>query len=234
MSEPLRIALVAEGYTDKVVIEAAISSLIGERSYILRLLQPEESLPFDCSHPYTGTGRGWGGVYLWCLDSRQRGDGRVAGDPLFLAYDILIIHLDADVADKRYSDYGFDDPSEDLPCDCPCPPASATTGNLRMVLVRWMGEIEIPPKTVVCTPSKCTETWVLAALCPDDRFMKSRDWECYPTPQNRLASLPKDRRITKSIRSYRDHFEGMKSGWPEARALLAEAERFSQEFLNVV
>ena len=34
MSEPLRIALVAEGPTDAIVIKSAVRSILGERSFV--------------------------------------------------------------------------------------------------------------------------------------------------------------------------------------------------------
>ncbi len=58
MSDPLRIGLVAEGITDKLIIQAAIESLLGERRFILRLLQPEESMPFEPLAPSLSQGRG--------------------------------------------------------------------------------------------------------------------------------------------------------------------------------
>lgn len=42
----VRIGLVAEGKTDLVVIEAALQSILGDRSFVLKLLQPETSAPF--------------------------------------------------------------------------------------------------------------------------------------------------------------------------------------------
>ena len=46
MSDPIRIALVAEGPTDGIVIGAAIGSILGTKPFILKQLQPEESLAF--------------------------------------------------------------------------------------------------------------------------------------------------------------------------------------------
>ena len=44
MSEVLRVAVVAEGPTDRIVLEAAIAHLLGDRPFVLRQLQPEESV----------------------------------------------------------------------------------------------------------------------------------------------------------------------------------------------
>lgn len=49
----LRVALIAEGPTDVVVIEAALKALL-PRSFVLAQLQPEPTRP--------KMGTGWGGV----------------------------------------------------------------------------------------------------------------------------------------------------------------------------
>src|SRR5712691_1670388 len=123
MSEPLRVALVAEGPTDKVVIEAAIGSLLGARPFILKQLQPEESLPFN------EVRGGWGGVYLWCRQASVRAGGTLRHDPLFVTFDLLILHLDADVAQNSYADARIVDAVNDLPCVEPCPPPEDTTNQ---------------------------------------------------------------------------------------------------------
>jgi len=234
MSEPVRIGLIAEGITDKLVIQAAIKSLLGERHFILRLLQPEESLPFGLSAPCLSQGMGWGGVYLWCKGVCQRNGGRLKGDLLFAGYDILIIHLDADVAGKKYSDCGIEDAVGDLPCEEKCPPPSATIDRLRVVLLRWLGEKTAPAATVLCTPSKSCETWVIAALFPDDTVMIKKGWECHPEPYTRLGTKKKDVRVTKSKAGYEAKQEEISEAWPRLRAELSEAGRFSDEFVSAV
>ena len=234
MSEPLRIGLVAEGITDKLVIQAAIESLLGERRFILRLLQPEESLPLELSAPTLSQGKGWGGVYLWCEGVRQRNGGRLDGDLLFSGYDILIMHLDADVAGKSYSDCEIEDLTGDLPFTEKCPPASATTDHMRSVLLRWLGETATPDKTVLCTPSKSCETWVIAALFPDDPVMIRKGWECHPKPESRLGTKPKAVRVTKSKAGYEAVQEKISAAWPRLRAELSEAGRFSDDFVCAI
>lgn len=234
MSDPLRIGLVAEGITDKLVIQAALESLLGERRFILRLLQPEESLPLELSLPSLSQGRGWGGVYLWCKGVRQRNGGRLDGDILFFGYDILIIHLDADVAGKNYSDCGIDDLTGDLPFKEKCPPPSSTTNRLRSVMLRWLGETETPTKTVLCTPSKSCETWVIAALFPDDPVMIKNGWECHPKPESRLGTKPKALRVTKSKAGYEAVQKKISAAWPRLKTELSEAGRFSDDFVSAV
>ncbi|HKV39867.1 MAG TPA: hypothetical protein VJX67_11695, partial [Blastocatellia bacterium] len=202
MFEPLRIAVVAEGPTDAVVIEAAISQILGGRNYILTQLQPEQSLAFG------PTGTGWGGVFRWCRQSAKRGGkeldsgkapgGALSGDPLFEFHDVLILHLDADVAGKHYQDANIADGFDDLPCAAPCPPARATTDVLRRVLLKWGGETAIPERTVLCIPSKNTEAWVLAALFPGDEYVVGGNLECLQNPGSRIGRQKKAKRVRKA------------------------------------
>src|SRR5438132_11910472 len=100
MSDPVRIALVAEGWTDRSVIEAAIAALLSGRTYDLNLLQPEDpaaTAPFAVQRP-----GGWSGVYRWCREAVDRA-GRLRHDIIMASYDVIILHLDADVADGNYA-----------------------------------------------------------------------------------------------------------------------------------
>ncbi|MBI4679364.1 MAG: hypothetical protein HY748_17450 [Elusimicrobia bacterium] len=228
-SEPLRVALVAEGPTDKIIIQAAISQLLGNRRFVLRQLQPEESVAFGAK----GTG-GWGGVYYWCRQAVGRAGGALRDDLLFLSFDLLVLHLDGDVAGGRYSDAGITEETGDLPCVQPCPPASSTTDRLRAVLLRWAGETRIPPRTVLCTPSKSMEAWVLAALFPTDGAVVCGGLECLPDPEGRLGQQPKKIRVHKTVSDYRRRMADISKAWGNLRASLTEADRFSSEFLAAI
>jgi len=225
MSNPFRVAVVAEGPTDKIVIQAVVSRIFGARAFILRQLQPEESEAF------TPLGTGWGGVYRWCRQASERTGGPIRNDLLFQTYDLLILHLDADVAAKTYGDVGITDPANDLPCACPCPPPVGTTNALRKVMLRWISETEVPPTTVLCTPAMMTETWVLCALYPDVAEGIPGNIECYTNPNNRLQALPKAGRLVRRGKKIPSAYQGrsveIANAWHRARAVCSEAERFS-------
>ncbi|MCG3179744.1 MAG: hypothetical protein BIFFINMI_02087 [Phycisphaerae bacterium] len=228
MSDPLRIALVAEGPTDRIVIQAALQSLLEDRPFVIQQLQPEGSVAFG------PLGAGWTGVYRWCKQAAVRGSGRLSQDALlFENHDLLLLHLDADVADKKYSDDSSLDPEPEdgkLPCKRPCPPAGNTTDALRAVLLSWCGEVASPAKAVICMPSKSTEAWVVASLFPNDRIMQ-RAGECLPNPESRLGQQPKRIRIRKSQRDYLDHQARLEDAWPRVAGRFGEAKRFEVEFL---
>ncbi len=229
MSDSLRIALVAEGPTDRIVIEAALNAILTDRLFRLTQIQPEGSAVFG------PLGGGWSGVYKWCKQSAERGNGKLSEDEiLFLNYDLVILHLDADVAGFQYSEGNVTPVEGDLPLSCEksCPPASDTTDALRSVLLSWCGETEVPPKTVICMPSKASEAWLVNALFPNDVSVK-RGIECYPEIESRLAQQPKAKRIRKSVSDYRDKADELTEAWPRI-ATLGEARRFQDELIWVV
>ncbi len=227
MSNPFTVAVVAEGPTDKIIIQAVISRLFGDRPFILRQLQPEESQAFG------SMGTGWGGVYRWCRQASARAGGPIRNDLLFRNYDLLILHLDADVAGKKYSDYEITDAANDLPCSQPCPPPEVSTNALRNVMLRWIGENVVPPKTVLCTPSMSTETWVLCALYQSAILGIKGNVECFANPDHRLQAQPKPGRLVtggrKIVKVYLARAHEITQAWDEVRVRCSEAERFSNE-----
>lgn len=231
----LRIALVAEGVTDYAVLKAAIELMLDPRPFDMKLLQPEESVAFTGAGAAGPLGGGWRGVYKWCLQAALRSGGSVSSDPLFLSYDILILHLDADVASEDPANYPVPLPelAGVLPCEQPCPPCKDTTDKLRQILLSWVGEARTPQRTILCTPSKCTEAWIVAIFFPQDRHMKKWGWECHPDPESRLAQQPKPRRFTKRRADYDARKEGIQKGWPRIVEQLSEAKRFQNEFMAV-
>jgi hypothetical protein len=121
----------------------------------------------------------------------------------------------------------------DLPCDQPCPPPSASTNPLRSVLLRWVNETTIPPKTVICTPSKSTEAWVLYALFPQD-IAVTTGVECWQNPENRFAQQPIKTRIKKTRLDYKSKALEFTAAWPQLTQALEEPRRFQQEFLACI
>lgn len=228
MSDPLRIGLVVEGPTDQIVIEAVLAAVLGGRDRIVTRLQPEDSEAFG------ERGTGWPGVYKWCRQSAAQGHGRISENKLLLHYDLLIIHLDADVADLDYRSGNIDADPTDLPLPCarPCPPPTATTDELRRVLLSWCGEPVVPGTTVVCMPSKSTEAWVVASLFPADReLLRAQPFDCFANPEGRLGQQPKKQRIRKTVIDYRSRQSELASQWPRIAGPdgLIEATRFDGE-----
>jgi hypothetical protein len=231
MSDPLRIGFVVEGPTDFVMLESIVGQLLGECEYESVAIKPLLSDAFTAV-----SGGGWTEVYFWCRQTAEQAGGSVRNDALFNTFDMLIVQVDADVAGKRYSDdQRITNAPDDLPCGQPCPPASDSTNLLRQVILGWMGETNVPVKTVLCTPSKSLETWVLVALFPQNQFARSADLECRANPDAQLQTQPLAQRLIragkKDIGKYRERAADVAQAWPAVRWRCTEAERFSIEFL---
>ncbi len=158
----LRIGLVVEGPTDFIVLEAALKAMLPGRSLIFSRLQPSDDLTFGSET----RGAGWGGVLNWCLQQTTDLQNR-----LLAGFDLLVLHVDADVAAKHYSDVFGKKPApfDDLPCQKPCPPASDTVDALRRIVLGWAGD-RVQPHWVLCVPSKCVESWLVPVF-----FLEQQD-----------------------------------------------------------
>lgn len=228
MSDP-RIALVAEGSTDFVIIEAALKAVL-QRPFVPTLLQPESTRP--------EMGSGWGGVFKWCQEFRLRGAASIEVDPTLANFDMVIVHLDADVAGKRYADCG---PTveqvaatlQTLPCEQPCPPPVDTVAALEKVLLSWLGIPAIGPKSLFCIPSKATEAWLSAAILPVNHVLLT-GLECNLDIETRLAQLPKAQRIRKTVREYRNLAGRVTSQWAQVKACCTQAALFDQQVQGIV
>lgn len=222
MSDP-RIALVAEGDTDYVVIQAALKAIL-QRPFLLDQLQPEPSRP--------KLGTGWGGVFKWCHEFRQRAAPGMETDPTLSDYDLVIVHLDADVADKSYADCGDAVVQaavnlHALPCSLPCPPPADTVGNMEAVLSSWLGIPGTGAKSIFCIASKATEAWLAAAILPNDHALL-QGLECNLNLEVQLARLPKRLRVRKTVRAYRDLADVVTLRWGAVKQLCTQADLFDQ------
>ena len=234
MSEPLRFAVTVEGPTDAIVLEAILTALLPDDEFVFQTLQPEGSAAFGSAH-FGSPGTGWAGVYRWSRQAVSEGGGSVSESSALANHDVLIVHVDADVAGETYAKGKIRDaPHDDLPCEERCPPPDSTTNALRRVILKWLGEREFPRRVVMCTPSRNIEAWVLAAVWPDNNVVRRDDWECHPRPERQLGALPKARRFGKRQEDYRRKEEVITKAWPMVSARLTEAARFEAELLAAI
>lgn len=230
MSE-LRIAVVAEGPTDLEIIQAALNAML-PTPFTLTQLQPERTLP--------DMGTGWGGVLKWCEATSLRHNGTLDTDPTLADFDLMIIHLDADVAHKHYGDCGHDVPAKAqvkawqvLPCDQPCPPASDTCAQLGLALRSWLSPALPSATTVLCIPAQSTGAWLAAAVLPPDHNLLE-GLECNLNAEARLGALPKVQRIKKSLRDYRKYAPAIHRRWDQVKQLCRQAAQFERDVLGAI
>jgi hypothetical protein len=232
MSNELRIALVAEGPTDYVVIEAALKAIL-QKPFVMSQLQPEATQP--------KMGTGWCGVLKWCNESqeRQHGASPLQINPILFGFDLVIIHVDIDVATQEYADCGSlvenwanENFWKNLPCKQPCPPVSDTGNALEDVIKSWLGGIK-PNHTVFCLPAQSSGTWLASAVLPPSDLLLINA-ECNLTLESRLEQLPKNQRIKKKLTEYRNHAPRITQQWQQVKQLCSQAANFEQSVLNAI
>ncbi len=158
----LAVGIVAEGPSDIEMIKALIGKLVS-KPHDFYELQPDISATpgFGCH------GAGWKGIRGWCMEIARDFNGlsqfiRYTGQPL----DLLIIHLDADVARES-----------EIDCMQSCPPVEDTLTLLESKLLDWLGETAWPRKNkiVTCFPADNTEAWILSAYNPNTSYHNPPD-----------------------------------------------------------
>lgn len=228
----LRVGVIAEGPTDVMVIEALLQHLL-QRPFVLTQLQPEGSLSFGA------TGAGWTGIYKWCRQIIQAGS--LQNHPLLAPFQLLIFHIDADVASKTYTSGNITDAPNptDLPCDCDCPPAQHCIDMLTQVLAGWLAlaPSPFPHNWVFCIPSKSLEAWSIAAVYGNTSHVILHNLECYLGLEAWVKSLPKpeSRQLAKTGRNYRDTLAPLiVKNWNQVKQHCRQADRFEQDLRSAI
>lgn len=219
----VRVAVVAEGPTDVIVIEAALKALL-PRPFVLTQLHPEV-------RPMLGSG--WGGVLRWCLDFASRGYARFEDDPMLPGFDLFVVHVDADIGEAAYGDVSGEIAKvaaqkawPPLPNNIACPPPSASADAARACITAWAQLNVAGPKTVLCVPSKAIDAWLVAGVF-DDGHALLQGLECNLNVAGQLAALPRAQRIKKTTRDYRAHETRITARWSLVRQRCTQADRFS-------
>jgi hypothetical protein len=217
MRRPTRIAVVTEGPGDFLVVRAIINSLAPEADVVpVHPDVPVAAYPEYAASAASGVpGAGWRGVKAWCEEYGDTLDlfmGSVVGDE----YTALIIHVDTAMADK-------------VGAERPRPPARATTDALRAIITgTWLNLDATPPFVVLATPSKCTDTWVVAALGE-----ALPQLECDFAVENVLVRKRRFRRREGEVKKPRRQYEPLArlvaAKWSEVCAVCTEAERLQNE-----
>jgi len=216
-----RVAVVTEGPSDYLLLRALIESL-GPPGIDVVPVHPEQPLAaypeFAAARGGARRGAGWRGVEAWCREFGSDLELFMRG-VVDQEYDILVIHLDASMA-------------ANIDCEHPCPPATTTTDCIRdVVLRRWLGlALPHPRFLVIATPSKTTDTWVLAVREPT-----WPDIECSHALEVELARRRILRRKNGQVKKPRAVYERLADEVAARidvlRGCCGEAERFVSSIL---
>lgn len=225
MSKNIRIGLVAEGPTDHIVIESALSGIFGNTAHFTcSLIQPDTTPSCELGGESDASlidfvNPGWSGVYKWC-----RGVASKGSDDIFrlaaLNFDVLIIHLDADVSRSTYEAARVT-PVEaaPLPCAGEGEKAESITNKMEKYIKIWLEPVVIGNSTVFCIPSDNTETWAYIWKNPN---------KVLTTPTRHVEDR-KDLvgRIKKTQKEYKIIAPYIKNNWQVIEEACPRAKLFS-------
>jgi len=235
-----KIGVVVEGTTDRIIIESVLNHILQDYTFKMIQLQPEQR--FNDDGGFGTTGSGWGGIYRWCRQVVDMGFD-ILDNPSLKQFDIIIVHLDADVAEKKYRDANILNPKkDDLPCVSPCPPASNTTTNLEQVIYNWLnlsGQYFKP--LVMCIPSKCIEAWIAVACYGQNDTSILMNIECNADIENYLAQKPAKERfirnrkgkMKKLTKRYSEYSETITTKWNYIMEQCLQAKEFNDRIVTL-
>lgn len=212
MSEPLRVGLVVEGPTDRIVFEAALPTILGHEVVSTRLQPTDQSVALSHGGP---AGFGFRGVLGWCEDVTSQGGLEAAA--VFGNLDVVIVQLDGDVARQS-----------DVDCALPCPPPGASADALRRVLLDRLGRNQPHERLVLAIPMDAIEAWLLRILRDEPVD------ECALDPAVRFTSgTPRlvQQRGKKRRREYERAAPEIARFWGRATTL-SQARRFQSDVLR--
>ena len=202
-----RVGIIAEGPTDISIIEGIVKTIFPEDIFIFNPISPS---PKELEIQAKEGGFGWAGVYRVCISLTEK---LSLAEEISGRFDCVIIHIDGDVAYKKYSDIGELNPrSDNLPCATASDKYDEVCADLERVLYGWIDANNA--NIVPCIPYICMETWVGHWLYPiywTDMIESSDEETVYGTlyrlgaPKSeknpRLIRI-KDKKIRKCSKGY--------------------------------
>ena len=240
------IGIVAEGPRDYDMLVRLIDSITGEEHHYQRI-QPQPDADGEL-------GNGWKGVWKWCETHREYlKDYFYSISPRL---DMLIIHMDGDVARKEkevhchcktvYCDlYGNTHPlkcsglikkecSIKMPCRLHEPSPQGYASFLKEFLEKQTGaDDELP----ICflTPCDSTDTWIVAACEEREQYESIDDpWESVICHAPCYCGVHMRNRPKKSSRPYNELISIVERNWSSVRKRCPQAEAFTNDVLRIL
>ena len=238
------IGIVAEGPRDYDMIASIIDSITGEEHNHLRIQpQPDASGEF---------GNGWKGVWKWCETHQDDlSDYFYSISPKL---DLLIIHMDGDVARKEKQVHCFCEPvdcdvrenvhplkcerfiKKECPIELPCPKHEASPRGYATFLTAFLMKVsgehgELP----VCflTPCDSTEAWIVAACEEREDYETIEDpWEAVICHSARYFGVKIKNRPNKNQGPYQELVSFVNRNWNTVMRRCPQAEAFNNEVIR--
>ena len=233
----MKIGTIVEGSTDRLLLKAIIDHIYpGQHTY-------HDLQPADRGETFGERGSGWKGVRRFCFDVHQQLNNTLSNFIVDYAFDLLVIHVDADIANESDLQDGIDEPIIDVSQSCP--PVYPTVIKSRQVIMKWLQveEDQLPPQVIFAIPAQDSEHWVFATLFPDDEMCKESKYECvhehhqrpaYKLSLQKYGSIVRRKKgkLKKSILRYRLILPDVVAGWRDACKICTQAQLFTDELLG--
>ncbi len=169
--------------------------------------------------------------------------GKVLSGDTGPTLDMLVIHVDAEVAAEHDLQEEDDAPITDV--QQPCPPIAATASQLGRVIGRWLQCNDFPPQVILAIPAQDTESWTFAALFPEDELCRRDDYECtrrgrdHPGYRLTLKKYGKVLRrrggeVKKPRRRYEQAILQVAANWDRVCEICSQARQFTQDAQGVL
>lgn len=219
----MNVGIVAEGPRDfDVFVE--VMDYLSPNTFSFFPIQPNVSE----TEGFGSYGAGWKGVIKWC---EQFTDSNKIGEYINLfipKLDILIIHVDADIARET-----------EINCYCEPIDVQKTVDNLKELINDKLDDSKTDSPIIFCIPSDNTEAWILCAYAPELHNPPEEILEGIQKPDYHLANKPlsllkkKNGKPKKSEVKYRDELiPKLLQEWNNVRVKCTQAEKFSNDVLS--
>lgn len=161
----MRIGIVCEGVHDFPVIDRLVKEIAAKNELGDVTCHPLQPSPDASSRSGDG---GWAKVVAWCKANAGNGLDTYFRAPLFDGedvFDVIIVHLDGDIAEACADKFGHE-----LESDINVDRRVSFLSSLLRDALKPSRDFE--PKIRTAIPTQMTESWVLAAISPNEH-----EWE---------------------------------------------------------
>lgn len=227
-----RIGIIAEGKTDIIVIKEILKQAFIDINYRVTVLSPTEDELLGNVNKHEGFG--WRSVYEVCRELTDCLQILGIGNK----FDIIIVHLDADVAQSSYDAANINTKRKDLPCYDYTASIAENCEKLETVAKGWL-DVRYWDSIVFCIPHIATDIWPAYVLYDNSNglfyeAMPGNDLEqkmlrCGNKSVGKLVKR-KEGRIKKIPATYSAAMTRIDSGmWEKLKSNFSQFDKFNRD-----